>query len=53
MTSLLLQHKARLDLVARTLYRELKNSGFSDKDAILMATHLLDCVIQAIRAGRE
>lgn len=53
MTSLLLQPKARLDLVARTLYRELKKSGFSDKDAISMATHLLDCVIQAIRARRD
>lgn len=53
MTSLLLQHKARLDLMARTLYRELKSSGFSDKDAIVMATHLLDCVIQAMRARRE
>ena len=53
MTSHLLQHNARLDLVARTLYRELKKSGFSDKDAILMATHLLDCVIQAIRARRD
>jgi hypothetical protein len=45
--------KRSLALLARTIYRQLEKSGFSNRDAITLATHLLECVTSEIRDRRD
>jgi hypothetical protein len=52
-TMMRLPHDAPLELIARTLYRELVKSGFTVRDTIAVASHLLDHVAVSIRVHRN